>query len=140
MQSNVDIALRFMDEVWARRQPGAVHRFVSPMFTDHAYGDGGANAHVRMAETFNAAFSSSEHKVEQAVEQDGLVILRLCVSAQHTGEFRGRAPRGAAIRVQQYRSFRIRAGLVTDHWALLDTAALLRQIDEAAPPRHGGLG
>lgn len=125
---NRDLALRFVEEVWEQRTPDAVFRFTDPAFVDHAYLPATAAGHARMVHTFCAAFSASRHAVEHIVTGDELVLMRLRVSATHTGTFREHEARGALIDVQQYRSFRFREGRIVEHWALLDTATLLRQI------------
>jgi predicted ester cyclase len=123
-----DTALRFVEEVWQQRTPDAVFRFTGPAFIDHAYSPGTAAGHARMVDTFCAAFSAARHTVEHAAAQGDMVLMRLRLTATHSGRFREHEASGALIDVQQYRSFRFDGGRLVEHWALLDTTALLRQI------------
>lgn len=97
------------------------------------------NGHASMVRLFSAAFSGAAHAIEQCVAQDDMVIVRLRITARHTGQFRDIAATGNAIDVTQYRSFRIAGARIVEHWALFDTAGLLRQLQPALAVAGAGV-
>ncbi|MGG1947965.1 ester cyclase [Trinickia sp. NRRL B-1857] len=133
-ESLIAIATRFMQVVWNEYDSQAVFDMVADDYVDHAYLPSNASGHADMVERFNRAFSEARHEVSDAVAQSDRVVLRLSVHARHTGVFRGIAPTGAIIDVQQYRTFRIRRGKLAEHWALFDTMALMQQIGALTDP------
>lgn len=132
--SRIAVAARFMQVVWNGRDSRAVFDLVTEDYLDHAYVPSDARGHAAMVDRFNAAFSETRHEIEHAVAQSDLVILRLRVHARHTGVFRGIAPTGALIKVAQYRTFRIRHDVVSEHWALFDTMSLMQQLNALPDP------
>lgn len=133
-ESVIAVATRFMRAVWNEYDSQAVFDMVADDYVDHAYLPSNAGGHADMVERFNRAFSEARHDISDAVVQADKVVLRLSVRARHTGVFRGVAPTGAVIDVQQYRTFRIRHDKVVEHWALFDTMALMQQIGALADP------
>jgi predicted ester cyclase len=60
-------------------------------------------------------------------------MVRLRLTGTHNGTFRTKDATGNKIDVRAVRWFRMVDGKIAEHWALLDTLALLRQI-EMLPP------
>ena len=126
--SSAALVADFMLAVWTQASPQLVDEYTAIGFVDHAYSPGDASGHANMVRTFATAFSEATHAIEQCVAQDDMVMIRLRVTARHSGQFRDIAATGNAIDVTQYRTFRIADGRIVEHWALFDTASLLRQL------------
>ena len=125
---NVRLVTDFMRTIWTEASPDVLERFVSASFVDHAYIPADQTGHATMVRIFAGAFSQAEHTIEQCTEQDDTVVIRLKITALHSGQFRDIAATGNAVEVTQYRTFRIVEGQIAEHWALFDTASLLRQL------------
>lgn len=125
---NVSLVTNFMQTIWAEANPDLLEQFVGAGFIDHAYTPADQTGHANMVRIFSGAFSHAQHMIEQCTEQDDTVVIRLKIKALHSGQFRDIAATGNAIEVTQYRTFRIVKGRIAEHWALFDTAGLLRQL------------
>jgi steroid delta-isomerase-like uncharacterized protein len=123
-----DIVLNFIETVWNGNNADAADRFLAPGYRDHAYTGGDANALKTVVRELGAAFPDQRQAIEDLVATDDRVMLRIRLQATHTGTFRGLAPTGRAVDVRVARWFRIEDGRIAEHWALLDTSGLLRQL------------
>ena len=56
------------------------------------------------------------------------VLVRLRFRGSHRGEFFGRAPTGGAIDVEVFDLFRLSGGQLAEHWAMVDSLSLLKQL------------
>ncbi|MQA41725.1 ester cyclase [Rugamonas aquatica] len=137
LEPNATLVADFMQAVWAEGNPDRIDAFVGAGFVDHAYTSADRSGHANMVRIFSSAFSGAAHVIEQCVAQHDMVIVRLRVTARHTGQFRDIAATGNAIDVTQYRTFRIADGRIAEHWALFDTAGLLRQLQPALAAAPG---
>jgi steroid delta-isomerase-like uncharacterized protein len=123
-----DIVQSFIETVWNANDPEAADRFLSPTYHDHAYAGGDANALKGVIRELGAAFPDQRQVIEDLVATDDRVMARIRLQATHTGTFRGLAPTGRAVDVRVARWFRIADSRIAEHWALLDTSGLMRQL------------
>jgi predicted ester cyclase len=128
LDANVSLVTGFMQAVWGDANSELIDHYVGAGFVDHAYTPHDSSGHANMVRVFSAAFSGAAHRLEQCVAQGDMVMLQLRVQARHSGQFRDIAATGKAIDVTQYRTFRVADGRIVEHWALFDTASLLRQL------------
>ncbi|PRC91998.1 ester cyclase [Solimicrobium silvestre] len=136
LDANTALVTKFMQDVWNRQDAAAVPNFVTTDYIDHAYTPRDASGHAAMVGAFSAAFSDAQHVIEQLTAQDDYVVIRVRVTARHTGNFRDAAPSGNLIDVVQYRTFRLLDNKIAEHWALFDTATLFRQIGASPSPAN----
>ncbi len=66
--------------------------------------------------------------IHDVMEDAGKVLVRLRFRGTHRGELFGIAPTGNAIDVEVFDLFRIEGGKLVEHWAMVDTLSLLRQL------------
>ena len=125
---DTQLVTRFIQAVWADARPDLLEQFVSADFVDHAYAPPDQTGHGAMVRLFADAFGPASHAIDQCVAQDGLVMVRLRVRGRHAGTFRDIPASCNEIDVAQYRTFRVVDGKIAEHWALFDTAGLLRQL------------
>ncbi|HYE52044.1 MAG TPA: ester cyclase [Azospirillaceae bacterium] len=124
-----DLVLRFIDEVWNAAEPEAADRFLRPDYRDLTYQGGDAAALKAQVRELARILPDQRSEVIDVAAADGRVVVRLRLTGTHRGDFRGVAAKGNPVSVSAVRWFGIRGGLIADHWALLDTAALLRQME-----------
>lgn len=74
------------------------------------------------------AFADRRYTVEEVLAQGDLVIARIAISGTHAGTFAGQPATGRAVRLTQFREFRMDGGEVAEHWGWFDTGTLLPQI------------
>lgn len=76
-----------------------------------------------------SAFPDVQMEVEDLIAGDDKSVARVTVSATHRGEFMGVPPTGETIDVQLIDIMRFNeAGLVCEHWGVIDMLSLMQQI------------
>ncbi|WP_298193246.1 ester cyclase [Novosphingobium sp.] len=128
---NDDVAISarsFIQCVW-NAEDGVRHLsdWLAPDYLDHAYQGDAAGLANAIAE-LRQAFPDAQFEIEDVVAERSTAVLRMRLRATHSGAFRGTAATGAAVDVKVFRWLRFDRGRIAEHWALLDTASLLRQL------------
>jgi steroid delta-isomerase-like uncharacterized protein len=129
---NIEHIREFVDVIWNRRQVDAINDYLAEDYLDHAYQPGNVQGLLAMLNELGAAFPDARQDIETITAQDDMVVCRMHLQATHTGAFRTSPAGGNRVSVALYRSFRLHEGKIAEHWALLDTAGLLRQIGTGA--------
>ena len=118
-------AFKRADEAW-----WAAH--IAPDFMRH---DPGLPFTVRgpaglrqLSDALNPGIPDMALPIEDVVAEGDKVLVRLRVTGTHGGELMGLAPTGRAIDIGVMDLFRIRGGVIVEHWALLDNLGLLKQL------------
>ena len=122
-------AFRRADEAW-----WAAH--ISPDFVRH---DPGLPFVVRgpaglkqLADTLLPGIPDMELPIEDVVSEDGKVLVRLRVVGTHGGELMGMPATGRHIDIAVMDLFHVRDGMLVEHWALLDSLTMLKQLGVTA--------
>ncbi|MGI4801381.1 MAG: ester cyclase [Janthinobacterium lividum] len=66
--------------------------------------------------------------IHDVMEDEGKVLVRLRFRGTHGGELFGRAATGNAIDVEVFDLFRVVNGKLVEHWAMVDTLGLMKQL------------
>jgi predicted ester cyclase len=106
---------------------------------DELYTDALAPKVRRAFEQFRAAFPDWHQELVEVVEDGDTVVARYRCTGTHLGDWRGLAPTGRTMRVDEVHIYHLRAGRIAGVWALEDTWTRMRQLagDDAT---LGGLG
>ncbi len=86
---------------------------------------------------FRAAFPDLHMEPHEMLVEGDLACARLTITGTHQGDFLGISPSGSRIEVAAFDMVRLRDGLVTDHWGVTDTLAMLEQLG-AGPQQAPG--
>jgi len=103
----------------------------------------GPDAYLATSRWLRRAWSDLEFTVGTLVARDDLVVTHGTMAGRHTGPFvvydadgrvaRAFPPTGRSFRVDHAHFFRMRDGLIVDHWAVRDDRALGEQLGWAPP-------
>ncbi|MGO4706338.1 ester cyclase [Microvirga sp. 2MCAF38] len=126
----------FMTVAWDEARIDDVDALVTASYTDHAYSGGIESLKAQIGQV-REAFPNCRHLIEDLVADGDRVMLRARLQGKHTGPFRGNAPTDASIDVRVARWFRLEGEKIAEHWALLDTISLFRQIGAEIPAPAG---
>ena len=126
--ANTALVRSFIEHIWNHRQIDHLHDYLSEDYIDHAYQPSNAAGLTHMLAQLAQAFPDARQTIDALTAQDDTVVCRITLTATHLGEFRNITATGKAVRVSVYRSYRVTDGKIGEHWALLDTAHLLRQL------------
>jgi steroid delta-isomerase-like uncharacterized protein len=83
---------------------------------------------------FRRAVPDLHAQVHDMLADGDKVVTRKTFHGTHTGEFMGLPPTGNAISVEVIDIVRVRDEKFVEHWNVLDTLALMRQMGGVAPP------
>jgi predicted ester cyclase len=75
-----------------------------------------------------AGISDPEFTIHDLIAEGDEVAARLTTSARHTGSFMGIEPTGERYSVDEMHIFRLREGLLVEHWHEFDKAKLMAQL------------
>lgn len=125
---SAETACNFIERVW--NTPGGgdlASSFLTEDYVDHAYAGNADGLRAAIAE-LRSAFPDAHFKIEDVVADGPKAAIRMRLRATHSGVFRTIAATERQIDVKVFRWFRIAKGRIAEHWAVFDTAALMRQV------------
>ncbi|WP_217593472.1 ester cyclase [Cohnella sp. GbtcB17] len=126
--NSAEVALDFIERFWNEGDTASISLYLTDDYVDHAYEPGHMEGLLAMAERLRTAFPDQRSTVESVTTEGDRVVVRLRMKGTHLGTFRGKAATGLPIDAKLYREYRVADGRIAEHWALFDTATLLRQI------------
>jgi steroid delta-isomerase-like uncharacterized protein len=128
---------RFVDEFQSQGDESVADELLADTFTNHT-APPGMSPDKRGVKAYFAAFRRAvpdlHAQVHDMLTDGDKVVTRKTLHGTHTGEFMGMPPTGNAISVDVIDIVRVRDGEFVEHWNVLDTLALMRQMGVVAPP------
>jgi predicted ester cyclase len=125
---NIEVIRSFIRNFWNEGNLNCTDQYLTSDYVDHAYVPNNKVGLEMMARTLNDAFPDQVFTEESILAQGDCVVVRLRLRGTHLGNFRGTEATNHLVDVKLYREFRLKEGKISEHWALLDTASLFRQI------------
>ena len=124
-----------IDRIFVHQDDAAIDALIAKDFVPHTFGPmppgrEGLRAGMRRA---GAGISDPEFVIHDIIAEGDRVAARLTTSARHTGTFMGIEPSGKRYSIDEIHIFRLRDGLLVEHWHEFDKAALLAQLRGEAP-------
>ena len=92
---------------------------------DRYLNDPGLKQHILEAE---AAFPAYELIAHQIIAEDDLVAVRATFRGMHKGEFAGIGPTGKRVSSDLMIIYRVRDGLIVEHWLQMDMKDIVEQL------------
>jgi predicted ester cyclase len=116
-QEAKDFIQRYIDTISGKPKPEEIlHHYIAEQPLKNL---------ITMAER---AFPLYTIEIVMMVAEDDLVSVMGRLSGIHAGALMGIAPTGKSFDVPLSITYRIRDGKIVDHWMVLDSAALVRQL------------
>ncbi len=137
LEENRAVVRRFIEEIFVRGNTAAVDELVDPSFVAHTWpSTGDPRADLRAAiERVGAALADGAFVIDDMIAEGDRVAVRLTASATQVGPFMGLPPSGRRYSIGEIHIFRVRDGLVVEHWHQFDQLGMLRQL--GAMPGQG---
>jgi steroid delta-isomerase-like uncharacterized protein len=130
-RDNEMLVRRFVTEAINGRRLDLLEQFLAPDYADLSAGTrAGFSVEDLRGEFENwfRAFPDHRVEIEQLVAAGDLVATRSACSATHRGEYCGVAATGQIITFAAHEMYRVRNGLISEHWEIWDEAGVLRQL------------
>jgi len=128
---NKEIARRFYDLVWIKRDMAAAEPLIAPGCVRHDPSGpvpAGPAGFAATVQKWRAAFSDLALAVDFMLAEGDLVAVRWTITARHTGLFAGVPASNAPIRFSGVNIFRIEQGRIAEIWNHRDDLAVYQQI------------
>jgi steroid delta-isomerase-like uncharacterized protein len=125
---------RFVEEVINTGEVGLVSEFVGESFVDHDPPPGASPDISGLGKAFarvRASFPDFHATVEDLVAEGDRVAYRWTFRGTHLGDFGGMPPTGRVAVWSVIGIARFAEGKMVERWQRLDTAGLLRQLDDS---------
>jgi len=125
---------RFVDEVINTGEVGLVPEFVGESFVDHDPPPGASPDISGLGKAFarvRSSFPDFHATVEDLVAEGDMVAYRWTFRGTHLGDFGGMPPTGRVAVWSVIGIARFAEGKMVERWQRLDTAGLLRQLDDS---------
>lgn len=125
------IASRAAQALFNDKDLSQVDTLFAESFVDHSAPEGapqGRAGQRAKVEAFIAAFPDLQITYTHQIAEGDLVSGRFVLRGTHQGDFAGVAATGNAISVVGHDLLRITDGLIVEHWTVIDSAELMRQL------------
>jgi len=122
------LAERFAETLTAH-DLGAFSTLLHPDYINHnRYAEPGKAGSVAIFGAFIDAFDDFRAETDDIIAVQGTVVGRYTYRGRHTGTFLGVPASGAEIEMHTIDIWRVRDGLLAEHWDELNTLELFQQI------------
>lgn len=129
-QQNVAVIRALLERLNAGDVDGATE-FIAEDLVDHnsaAPAPGRMGFKILHGKIMHGAFSDLRVVHEAIIATDDMVVTRVRLDATSTGPFMGIPPTGQPITSGGIEMYRLRDGIVVEHWAQFDLLGLMRQL------------
>jgi predicted ester cyclase len=129
-------ARRVLEEIFPADDEAALAEVISEDFVNHeapAVTPPGLASVTYYMHVLGSAFSDQRWTIHRAVAEGDTAVIYCTHSGRHTGEFFGLPATGRTFAYKQMHMIRFADGKGTDHWAVRDDAALMRQFTTPSP-------
>src|SRR5262245_22681270 len=127
---NKERVREIIDRIFVHQDDAEIDELIAPDFVPHTFGamqPGREGLRDGMRRAGSGA-SDPEFTIHDMVAEGDEVAARLTTSARHTGTFMGIEPTGRRYSIDEIHIFRLRDGLLVEHWHEFDKGRLLAQL------------
>lgn len=132
-EQNKEIGRRIPEEIFGGEGNfELIDELVSDDFFDHGVPEGlpnGKAALRKFAEYFRSAFPDLTYHVDMTIADGDMIAGYMTASGTQKGEYYGIAPTNKHISWKEMHMARIKDGKMTEHWALIDTYGMYKDLD-----------
>ncbi len=140
-EDNKALYRRFMEEVFGKKNPGAIDQFIAPNCVDHAAPPGfpkGLEGAKQMLGMYLGAFPDVAVTIEDMVAEGDKVVARFAIRGTHQGSFMGIAATGKRVAFSGIDIVRVSGGKIVEHWESFDQLGLMQQLGAEKMPGQPG--
>ena len=134
-EANKQLYRNFMDDVWNKRQPSAIDRYLAANFIEHNKNiPAGLEGRRQFAAALQAGFSDYHAEIQSVVAEGDFVVARVEWTGTQDGPFQGRPATGNKLRFSTADFFRVENGKFADHWDVVDSLPRAIALGLVPPP------
>jgi predicted ester cyclase len=127
---NKERVREMIDRIFVHQEDAAIDELIAEDFVPHTFGPmpPGREGLREGMQRAGSGISDPEFVIHDLIAERDRVAARLTTSARHTGTFMGIEPTGRRYSIDEIHIFRLRDGLLAEHWHEFDKGALLAQL------------
>ena len=135
LDENKAIVRRFVDEIFVHGRPETIDELLADDFVAHTWpSTGHPKDDLKQAtERAHGALTNPRFTIDDMIAEGDRVAVRLTTGATQTGPFMGMPASGKSYEISEIHIFRLRDGMLVEHWHEFDKGALLAQLKGEAP-------
>ena len=119
-EANKRLYREFIEEVWKKRQPSAVDRYLAPNFIEHNTNiPPGHEGRKQFVTAVQAGFSDYRGEIEQVVAEGDMMVTRTLWTGTQDGPLLGQPPSDRKLSFRTADFFRIENGKLAEYWDAL---------------------
>jgi predicted ester cyclase len=140
LEANKALLRRYKVGILNRRDVDALGEVAAVDYLDHAAFPGQAPGLVGLKQRISTIIQALDPfwTIHDAIAEGDLVVLRWSHVGTHVGEFMGIPPTGRRFISRGIDMYRVRDGLMAEHWNVVDMYGFLQQVGAVPGPRHAG--
>ena len=129
-ETNKAIVRRFIDEIFVGGRKETVDELLADDFIAHTWPSTGhpKNDLKAAIDRTSGALENPRFTIEDVVAEGDRVAVRLTTAATQVGEFMGLPASNKRYEIGEIHIFKLRAGMVTEHWHQLDQVGMMKQL------------
>jgi predicted ester cyclase len=138
-QANKELYRSVMEEVWNKRNPSAIDRYLAPDFIEHNKNiPPGLAGRKQFVAAVLAAFSDYHAEIEEVVAEGDRIVARVQWTGTQDGPFQGRPATNNKLRFSTADFFRVANGKLAEHWDVVDSLPRAIALGLVAAPKPAG--
>jgi predicted ester cyclase len=140
IETNKAIIRRFMEAVLNGRDLGVIDEIVAEDYLDHVAfpGQEPGRRGVKRRISYLLAALDPRWTPHDFIAEGDRVVARWSLTGTHRGEFLGLQPTGKEFTFQVLEIYRIKDGMMAEHWNVVDMFGFLQQIGAIPAPETAG--
>jgi predicted ester cyclase len=132
--ANKDLYRHFMEDVWNKRNPSAVERYLAPGYIEHNTNlPPGLEGRKQFVAAVQAAFPDYHAEIQEVVAEGDRVVARVQWTGTQDGPFQGRPPTHNKLNFSTADFFRFENGKMAEHWDVVDRLPRMIALGLIAP-------
>ncbi len=130
IDQNKAIVRRFIDEIFVDGRKEAVDELLADDFIAHTWpSTGNPKADLKGAiDRTSRGLADPVFDIEDVIAEGDRVAVRLTAAATQVGEMMGMPASGRRYEIGEIHIFRLRDGMVVEHWHQFDQITMMRQL------------
>lgn len=140
LEANKALLRRYKVGILNRRDVDALGEVAAVDYLDHAAFPGQAPGLAGLQQRITTIIEALDPfwTIHDAVAERDMVVLRWSHTGTHVGEFMGVPPTGRHFVSRGIDMYRVRDGLMVEHWNVVDMYGFRQQVGALPGPRHAG--
>ncbi|MFN2582829.1 MAG: ester cyclase [Candidatus Dormibacteria bacterium] len=137
LERNKAVVLRYKTQLLNARDLDSLADVAAADYLDHAAFPGQLPGRRGLAQRLSSIIDALDPHwtVDDIVGEDDIVAIRWHLDGFHTGTFLGVPPTGRPCTVHGIDVYRVRGGLICEHWNVID---MLGFVEQATPSQEAG--